>query len=929
MAAKTNLDYWQAWWERLTKPDASITSRDERQQARLLAALLLTLLLLAVAIAPLWVLNSPGFLLAPYLAAAMIIVFALMYGLSRTRFYHIGAALLTLFIPLLVIVTILTAPGPMPMRMLALKGLIVAVMVSIYYLRRRFTLFLTMACLSIILIFFFLPDVPFPFAYSYLVFFLVITGLAAVTAALGQQYRRELTASEAQYRSLVTALSEGVILQAQDGTIQASNPAAEQILGLTAEQMSGRISSELRWRTIHEDGSPFPEEDHPVTITLRTGHPLNNVVMGVYKPDGDLRWLSINSQPLIRPDESQPYAVVASFNDITAFKQQETALRNARHRYRALFEQSHDAVFILDLDGRHIEANRRAAEMLGYTLAEMQELSAEQITAEPVKSEKMFERLLAGEHLPIYERYFRRKDGLLLPVEIKAELVHDVKGNPRHIQSIVRDITERKEWEQQLRLQSAALEAAANAIIITDCDGMIQWSNSAYTRLTGYTAEEAYGKNPRELVKSGFYDEAFYKQLWDTILSGQSWHGKLINRRKDNTRYIEEQTITPVTDKDGTITHFIAVKEDITEREKAAQALRQSEARQRALLKAIPDLMFRNYRDGTFLDYHGGDEAKLAMPPEQFLGRKSTEVLPPELARNHLYYIEQVLRTGHQVLYEYSLSRSGQPHYFEARMVPSGPDEVLSIVREVTEQKKWQAQALELALEKERGHVLRQFVQNASHELRTPLTVINTDLYLLAKVKDEQKRQVYVERSQQQIMRLTHLLEMMLSMTKLDSDIPFNFDGVEINGMVEQLVGGVEGIVEEKGNSIQFTADPTLSTCRVDEYWLQEAISHLLDNAIRFTPDGGWIKVRTAQQNGQAVIEIQDSGAGISEQALPRIFERFWRQDEAHTTPGFGLGLSIAHEIIKRHNGRIEVESKVGQGSRFQILLPNHAYSDS
>jgi PAS domain S-box-containing protein len=346
MATKSNPDYWQTWWERLTKPDASIKSEDERQQARLLAALLLTLLLLSAATAPLWVLNSPGFLLAPYLAVAMIIVFALMYGLSRTRFYHIGAALLTLFIPLLVMVTMLTAPGPMTMRMLALKGLVVAVMISIHYLRRRFTLFLTVVCLSIILIFFFLPDVPFPFAYSYLVFFVVITGLAAVTAALGQQYKRELAASEAQYRSLVTALSEGVVLQAQDGTIQASNPAAEQILGLTAEQIQ-KVLDEKELRTIHEDGTPFPEEDYPLTVTLNTGKPLKNVVMGVGNPDGDFRWLSINSQPLIRPDESQPYAVVASFADITAFKQQEIALRNAQRRYRALFEQSHDAVLFL------------------------------------------------------------------------------------------------------------------------------------------------------------------------------------------------------------------------------------------------------------------------------------------------------------------------------------------------------------------------------------------------------------------------------------------------------------------------------------------------------------------------------------------------------------------------------------------------------
>jgi PAS domain S-box-containing protein len=270
--------------------------------------------------------------------------------------------------------------------------------------------------------------------------------------------------------------------------------------------------------------------------------------------------------------------------------------------------------------------------MLGYTLVELQELSAEQITAEPVKSEKMFERLLAGEHLPVYERYFRRKDGSLLPVEIKAELVRDVKGDPLHIQSTVRDITERRAWEQELRLQSAALNASANAMIITDRDGIIQWCNSAYVELTGYTAEEIIDKNPRDLVRSGIHEQPFYEEMWDTILAGEIWQGKIINRRKDGTLYTEEQTITPVKDNDGSVTHFIAVKHDVTNREKAAQALRQSEARQRALLDAMPDLMFRAHRDGTFLDYHAVMN-HLLLRPSSFWGARLPEVLPPDLAK--------------------------------------------------------------------------------------------------------------------------------------------------------------------------------------------------------------------------------------------------------------------------------------------------------
>jgi PAS domain S-box-containing protein len=127
------------------------------------------------------------------------------------------------------------------------------------------------------------------------------------------------------------------------------------------------------------------------------------------------------------------------------------------------------------------------------------------------------------------------------------------------------DITERKRAEAELRLQSAALNAAANGIVITDRDGSIAWINPAFTALTGYSAEEAIGKNPRELVKSGVHDQAFYKHLWDTILTGNVWHGEMTNRRKDGTLYAEDMTITPVKDAGGEITHFIAIKRDLTE----------------------------------------------------------------------------------------------------------------------------------------------------------------------------------------------------------------------------------------------------------------------------------------------------------------------------------------------------------------------------
>jgi PAS domain S-box-containing protein len=164
----------------------------------------------------------------------------------------------------------------------------------------------------------------------------------------------------------------------------------------------------------------------------------------------------------------------------------------------------------------------------------------------------------------------RRRDGARFPADLAVSEVQ--LPDRRMFTIIVRDITERKQREQELRLQGAALQSAANAIVITDRSGTILWVNDAFTRLVGFGRHEAIGKNPR-IVKSGVHDESFYKHLWDTILSGNAWHGELINRRKDGAHYPEEMTITPVFDDPNEITGFVAIKQDVTERKQVEERL--------------------------------------------------------------------------------------------------------------------------------------------------------------------------------------------------------------------------------------------------------------------------------------------------------------------------------------------------------------------
>jgi PAS domain S-box-containing protein len=146
--------------------------------------------------------------------------------------------------------------------------------------------------------------------------------------------------SEEQYRSVVATLDEGVLLIDADGEIEACNPSAERILGLTQAELIGRKVEDGRWGAIHEDGSPFPGESHPSEITRRTGLPKNNIVMGVRKPNGELVWISVNSQPLRRPGESKPNAVVVSFSDITERKRADEELRSSEKRASFLAKAS-------------------------------------------------------------------------------------------------------------------------------------------------------------------------------------------------------------------------------------------------------------------------------------------------------------------------------------------------------------------------------------------------------------------------------------------------------------------------------------------------------------------------------------------------------------------------------------------------------------
>ena len=292
---------------------------------------------------------------------------------------------------------------------------------------------------------------------------------------------------------------------------------------------------------------------------------------------------------------------ITSVNQILRSKVQvhAEALKQSEARYRRILETAQEGVWILDREGKTEFANQRMAEMLG--LLPFALLGVHPFDFVDGEWRPEAERLRAAVHdgaAVSSEMKLHREDGSVLWTFLNASPVLDDKGRYNGALVLMSDIGVRKKAEDELRLHATALNAAANAIVITDPKGTILWVNPAFTTLTGYEPDDVVGENPR-ILSSGQHDPAFYKELWSTILDGKPWHGEMLNRNKSGKLYSEEMTIAPVRSDNGAVTHFIAIKQDVTARNHAREELRRSEERFRRLVEHSSDgklLVDRNAR---------------------------------------------------------------------------------------------------------------------------------------------------------------------------------------------------------------------------------------------------------------------------------------------------------------------------------------------
>ena len=334
------------------------------------------------------------------------------------------------------------------------------------------------------------------------------------------------------------------------------------------------------------------------------------------RPDGGRRWLSTLGEPEQAAD-GRVTRLRGTMQDITERRRAEEALRESQERLSFVVQASSLGTWDWDLVSGRLEWSPRCREIFGIppgTPINYDRFLQAVHPDDRARIDSAVKSTLAGDEHYDVEMRTVRPDGAVCWVNARGRAYFDNTGRPIRMSGTTLDITERKAAEAERLLLSTAIEQAAETIVITDREARIVYANPAFTWNTGYSREEAYGQNPR-VLKSGKQSPEFYRQMWSILSAGKLWWGEFINRRKDGTLYQEEATIAPVRDASGQITNYIAIKNDVTERRRAENALRENELILRFFVQYAPaaiamldtEMRYLVVSQRWMADYHLGD----------------------------------------------------------------------------------------------------------------------------------------------------------------------------------------------------------------------------------------------------------------------------------------------------------------------------------
>ncbi len=773
-----------------------------------------------------------------------------------------------------------------------------------------------------------------------------VVGIQVIMRDITQRKRAEeaLRESEEKYRSLVENSHTGIYI-IQDCVFKFVNQKLCEITGYSREELLGMDFRRLI----------APESSHILEGSLKRmrgeAGPARFEFIGVRK-DGEKRHALVYSVPIIY--RGRP-AVQGNLIDITDIKKAQEELK----MLASIVENVSEAICSFDLEGRITYWNAHAEALFGYTREEIMGRHISAIVPQERGDEVEYCMKLASErgYISGFETERMKKSGERFPVELTTTALRDGRGEVKGFISIMRDITQRKRAEEALRRRveqlkavyqmadavskaraieeiylealnalQRALRADRAAILLFDrnrlrfkawrgiskryrraVEGHCPWPRGEKKPEPVLISDVASERGLDESLRSTILEEGIRAVGFFPLVYRHRLLGKFMAYYDTPHNFTEEEVRLA-----STIASHIAFA---IERKRAIAALRESEEKYRTLIDSALDAIFLHDLEGKIIEVNSAAAERLGYSREELLNMRIQDIIPEERREQFSGAIKELLEKKSIFFESEHLRRDGSSYPVEvsARLMDfRGRKVVLAISRDVTKRKQMERQIII----SEKLASLGVLAAGIAHELNNPLN----NIYLLAQLIKEdlhagRAREEDVDMILQQVQRASQIIRGLLEFSREGF---VNFEEVDINAAIEEMLGFMEKVMESHRVRVvkRLGRVPKVAG---DKTMLQQVMVNLITNACQAMPQGGEIRITTRSRDGSVEIKISDTGVGIEERHLSRIFDPFFTTKEKD---GSGLGLAVSHSIIKRHGGEITVESELGRGSTFIIVLP-------
>ncbi|MBU1011284.1 MAG: PAS domain S-box protein [Bacteroidetes bacterium] len=726
--------------------------------------------------------------------------------------------------------------------------------------------------------------------------------------------------SEERFRLVFENSPVGVLSFGEDGIIKACNNQFVSIIGSSHEKLVGLDMTKL--------------PDKNITSALdQCLRGEKSIYQGPYKSYTADKQTEVRLQfSPIFDENCRVSGGVGIVEDITEQTRFEAQRRELEERFSKSFYSSPVAISLTYFEsGEMVDVNNAFCRLTGYTRDQLignSVISMGIITTD--LREKLIDELqkhgyIKQAELPLI---MRNREVRIIMMSIE---VYEMSGK-KYLLSTLLDITERKQYEQELAKLTRAVEQSPVSIVITDLDGNIVYVNPKVVETTGYFPGELIGRNPR-ILKSGETSEIDYQNLYKTISSGDTWHGEFHDKKKNGELYWESASISPVINEDGEMTHFIAIKEDITEWKMLKHDLIENEKLYRNIFSGNPlPMWIYDVESFGFIEVNEAATREYGYSKEEFLQMTLLDIRPeediPMLLADVKLHQEEVQESKNwrhkkkdgsiidvEIVSHAVPSQTGRSHRMV--MVYNVTDKL--VAQETLQKAKAIAEA--------NDRLKTAFLNNISHEVRTPLNGILGATTLLndPDISREEIGEMteIINLSTDRLLRtITDYMDISLITS---GNMELHENEFSLDGLIENLKEKFQSIAESKQIEFRKAIPKHLHNFKLksDEELLGKALIHLIDNAIKFTKSG-FVEIGFTIQNSAIRIFVEDSGIGIHESAVENIFTAFAQEDSSSSRrfEGSGLGLAIVKGVAELLGGNARVESVKNKGSKFYVELP-------